>query len=328
MLFGYRSYLKQFQKFLQFIQLKKTRRLKFFLLTFFFLLLPTQNHDLYLKIPLGKSVIRSVNIQLPKISLYPVNATGQPAPFLTAFAALVIDVPSKTIIFAKNTDYRLFPASTTKIMTALVALDQWQLDDILEVKTVYHIGQTMGLEKGEKITLENLLYGLLVQSGNDAAYTLAENYPGGVQKFVVAMNQKGKELNLRQTNFKNPTGVDTYGHLTTVHDLGILASEAMKNKTFAKIVATSTITVSDITGEIQHELENINQLVGKVSGVKGVKTGWTENAGECLVAYTKRDKGEIISVVLGSNDRFKETQALIEWVFKNFTWEATNSIPE
>lgn len=319
---------KQLLTFVNFIKLEKVRKIKFLLLVFFFLLLPTQSYYSQLKIASGDPVIRSVEVELPKIDLYPVNVREKPAPLLSAFSVLVIDVSSKTIILAKNPDYQLPPASTTKIMTGLVTLDQWPLDKVLEIKTVYRVGQTMDLEEEEKITVRNLLYGLLVQSGNDAAYALAENYPGGVSAFVKAMNNKGKELNLWQTNFRNPMGIDAYGHLTTVHDLAVLAAEAMNNKTFAQIVATSSIIVNDESGEIEHQLENINQLVGKVAGVKGVKTGWTENAGECLVAYTKRNKGEIITVVLGSEDRFQETQDLIEWVFGNFSWQPTNSIPQ
>jgi len=315
----------QLSRFINFIKDDKKRKTKFFLTVFFFLLIPTGNAYVYLKIPPGKPVVRQSEVALPDTALYPLNLTGQPVPFLTARAVLVIDAPSKAVIYQKNEDYQLPPASTTKIMTALVALDHWRLDDVLEVKTVYNIGQTMELEQGEKITVENLLYGLLVQSGNDAAYTLANNYPGGLTGFVEEMNNKARELYLSETFFTNPIGIDNGNHLTTVHDLALLASQAMENKVFAQIVATAEITVVDASGQINHQLENINQLVGEVEGLKGVKTGWTSNAGECLVTYIEREKGRIITVILGSQDRFGETRQLIDWVYSNFDWQAIES---
>lgn len=286
-----------------------------------FLLFPTQNYYAKLKIPLNKPVIRSVEIKLPPPPLYPVNIIAKPKPLLTASSVMVVDVPGKTIIWAKNPDKRLLPASTTKIMTALVALDKWQLDDILEVKNNYQIGQTMGLIVNEKMTLENLLYGLLVDSANDAAYVLADNYPGGLAGFVTQMNKKTRELNLYQTHFMNPAGIEQANHFTTAHDLAILASSAMENKIFSRTVGTPKIRITDVSGKNEYILENINQLIGKVPGVKGVKTGWTENAGECLITDVKREKGEIIIVILHSQDRFGETKKIINWVFNNFEWQ-------
>lgn len=316
------------QEFVNFIKINKQIKNKFLLTLVIFILLPTYSYNLLSYVNSPKPVIRPQVMTLPELSLYPVNVTGQLAPWLTANAVMVIDVPSKTIIFAKNPDTQLLPASTTKIMTALVTLDFYKLTAVLEVRSLNSIGQTMNLELGERITVENLLYGLLVQSGNDAALLLAENYPGGVKGFVAAMNKKAKEFNLLQTNFVNPTGVEDYGHLSSAHDLAILGAQAMKNEKLASIVATPAITISNITGDIQHELKNVNRLVGKVTGLKGIKTGWTENAGECLIAYMERDKGKIITVVLGSKNRFTETETLINWVFDNFSWQTTKSIPD
>lgn len=316
------------EQFWQFIINNKVRRIKFILLLLTLLILPTQNYYTRLEAAAGNPVIRTTDTDLVPLSFYPVNFTKQPAPWLSAGSALVIDVPSKTVIYAKNPDQTMLPASTTKIMTALVAMDYYKPDDVLDVKSAKAIGQTMKLVENEKITFNNLLYGLLVQSGNDAAEVLAEDYPGGFTSFVSAMNTKAKTLHLEKTNFNNPTGIDSFGHVTTAHDLAILASVAMTNATFAQIVGTASVAVKDVSGTFVHELTNINQLVGKVLGVKGVKTGWTEDAGECLVAYTERDKGKIISVVLGSSDRFKDTENLIDWVYNNFTWETTNSIQQ
>ena len=178
----------------------------------------------------------------------------------------------------------------------------------------------MELEQGEKITVENLLLGMLVASANDAAEVLAQNHPQGKAAFIKAMNQKVKDLNLTDTQFTNPTGLDDYGHYTTAHDLSLLAAHAMDNPILAKMVGIIGVTISDTDSTIFHELETINQLLDVVPGLSGVKTGWTELAGECLVAYTVRGDHRLITVVLGSIDRFGETSELINWAFTNHQW--------
>jgi D-alanyl-D-alanine carboxypeptidase len=206
-------------------------------------------------------------------------------------------------------------------MTGLIVLENYDLDDVVTIQSINGPGQTMDLEIGERITVKNLLYGLLVQSGNDAAAALAQFHPQGEKAFIAAMNQKAKDLHLNHTQFTNAAGLDTYGHYTTVHDLSLLAAEAMKNRTFKKMVSTQGVTVADVDNTIVHQLEAINQLLGEVPGLTGIKTGWTELAGECLVTYTQRNGQAIITVVLGSQDRFGESQALIDWAFANHSWE-------
>jgi len=217
-------------------------------------------------------------------------------------------------------------------MTALVSLDYYKLSDVLTVGKLEVNGETIKLVEGEKMTVENLLYGLLVASGNDAALVLAQNYPGGQINFVQAMNQKAQDLNLTHTYFANPTGLDsnkegkilTDFSYTTALDLARLAAFALKNENFLRFVSTTNITISDIQGKIFHKLDNVNELLGKFSGVKGVKTGWTEEAGECLVGYTERDNHGLITVIMGSQDRFGETTKLVNWVFGNFQWQEIN----
>ena len=261
-------------------------------------------------------------------SAYPVNFTHKKPDWLSAKSALVIDLDSRSLLYLKNPDQRLMPASTTKIMTALVVLEHYPLEKVLKVREPFLVGQVMELEANEEITVKNLLYGLLVQSGNDSAEILAENFTNGKSGFIQRMNQKAKELHLEETTFSNPTGIEAYDHYSTVHDLAILAAFALQNPIFKEIVATKAITVSNVTGEIQHPLENINKLLGKVRGIKGVKTGWTENAGECLVSYTERDERGIITVILASQDRFGETKHLIEWAFANHRWQSFPAIQE
>lgn len=268
---------------------------------------------------LGKSI--SFRELLPTPAWYPVDKNLSSFPSLSANTIKVIDADSYVTLYEKNPNQRVFPASTTKMMTAIVALEQYQLDEVLTVGKTIVDGNIIMLEPGEQLTMENVLYGLLVGSGNDAALVLAENYPGGVTNFVRAMNQKAKELSLNNTHFTNPMGYDQEGHYSTAEDLSRLASYAMKNQKIAKIVSNSEYTISDVTGNKIHKLKNTNELVGQINGVKGVKTGWTENAGECLVSYVEKDNRKIISTILGSNDRFGETKSIIDWAFTNFEWK-------
>jgi D-alanyl-D-alanine carboxypeptidase len=205
-------------------------------------------------------------------------------------------------------------------MTALIILDKYSLDDVFTVKSVITDGRVMNLVQGEKLTVESLLYGTLVHSANDAAYALAENYPGGVQEFVNQMNKKAKELGLNNTNFTNPVGFDDPNHYTTANDLVALSVYAFQNKTIDKIVSTKSITVSDTTYTYFHELHNVNQLLGKVAGIAGLKTGYTQNAGEVLISVVKKNGESVLFAVLKSADRFGETEKLIDWVFNNFKW--------
>lgn len=240
---------------------------------------------------------------------------------LTAQAVVVFDPDSGTLLYSKQLDLPLHPASTTKIMTALVALDHFKLTDVLTVKTADRaIGNTMKLIPGDKLTFIDLLQGLLIASANDAAVALAENYPGGYSAFVEAMNHKATDLRLLNTHYTNVSGIEGQKHKTTALDLAILTKEAVKNDLFAQIVSTPRAQVTDISTDHVYNLSTTNKLLGQVPGLVGVKTGWTENAGECLVSLTKRDNHRIITVVLNSTDRFGETENLINWAFTNYRW--------
>lgn len=306
----------------------KIKRAVFFGLALSFFLFPGRNWYSAVNLKQQTSKVQSLNIA-PPVSDYPVFVGPQTLQ-VAARSAIVLDRDSAVLMYGKNDDVRLLPASTVKIMTALVALGNYGLDDVLTVREIAHQGQqSMNLIKGEKMTVANLLYGLLVASANDAAMVFAENYPGGSGAFVAAMNQKAKDLNLIATHFANPTGLDSdekgklladYSY-TTALDLARLAAVALRNDTIDQVVATPKITVTDISGRIIHDLDNINTLLGKVEGLKGLKTGWTEEAGECLVGYAERNGRGIISVILGSEDRFGETAKLIDWAFSNHQWE-------
>ncbi len=257
----------------------------------------------------------------------PVLQKGAKRPDLSAKSVFAIDLDSGKTLFSKDPDEPLLPASTTKIATALVSLAHYNLDDVLTVPKMKVDGQTMDLVEGEKISVRNLLYGMLVFSANDAAEVLARSFPGGRDhpggrdNFLLAMNELAKLYDLDKTHFVNPAGFDEYLHFSTARDLAKLAFEAMRNPIFAQIVGTPKTEVSSEDSQIVHKLVNINELVGKVDGVLGVKTGWTINSGGSLITMVDRSGHKIILSVLGSEDRFGETEKLIDWLYENYNWQ-------
>jgi serine-type D-Ala-D-Ala carboxypeptidase (penicillin-binding protein 5/6) len=269
------------------------------------------------KVSSTDSKVKSASVHQLKVP----KSTSSISPVFTAQAVYVLDLDSNTVLFSRNSKETLFPASLTKIMTAVVALEHYSKDQILTVKTAdLSIGNTMELKPGDKLTTMDLIYGLLVASGNDAALALAENFPGGYSQFVVAMNKKAEELNLTKTHFNNTSGVEDIGHITTAHDLAILSQYALKNATFRQVVGTKQKEITSIK-ENKYSLFSTNELLGEVEGVLGVKTGWTPEAGECLITLVNQDSHPVLIVLLGSEDRFGETVGMIDWVYESFSWE-------
>ncbi len=251
----------------------------------------------------------------------PVLKNGANFPILSAQSVMAVDLTSAITLYEKDPNRALLPASTTKIVTALVAIDTYELEQVLKVGKTSVVGQKMGLVTGEEIKFIDLLNGLLIYSANDAAEVLAQNHPEGRDVFIDLMNKKVKDLGLNNTHFSNPTGLDNGSQFSTTRDLVVVSKEAMKNPIFAEIVGTKEKIVKSVDNRFTHRLSNINKLLGEVDGVKGVKTGWTENARENLVTYVERNGRHVMTVVLGSSDRFGETKELIEWIFNNYTWE-------
>jgi len=243
-------------------------------------------------------------IPTPSMAPYPVNTTNVvPGNEISATGVVVLDANSGVHLFKRNELMELSPASTTKLLTALVALDVYKLDDVVTVSSSSADGQVMGLVQGERITVENLLYGALIHSGNDAAIALADHYTDGSDKFIEKMNEKAVSIHMEKSHFVNPMGYDHPQHKTTPEDLARLAQVSLENKTIAKMVAIPAITIADVTHTTYHKLTNVNQLLGKIPGVAGIKTGWTEEAGENLITYVERDGKRIIIVVLHSKIR-------------------------
>ncbi len=242
------------------------------------------------------------------------------SPTLSATGVFVIDLDTGVVLYEKNSQTRLKPASLTKIMTALVAMDYFDEDSILLVKNGQNSnGNTINLIKGDKLNAQDLLYGLLVPSGNDAAVTFAENYPGGYQSFIARMNSKSIEMGLQNTHFANVSGVESPNHYTTPYDITMLAKAALSRPQFSSIVSTQKITVKSLKGNI-YPLETTNLLLGK-PGIYGVKTGWTPEAGECLIVLAEKDNHPIIISLLNSKDRFKEAELIFDWIYTNYSWE-------
>lgn len=275
--------------------------------------------------PVKKEILvldkRYENTKLPEI---PILKDGAEFPLLSAQSVYAVDATTNVPLFEKDPDSPFLPASTTKMTTALVALEHYPLDEIVKVDGVKSTGQRMYLIEGEEISIENLLYGLLVYSANDAAEVLAANYPGGRAAFIDEMNKKAVDLHLKNTYFANPTGLDNNDQVTTARDLAYIAVAGMKNPVFRELVGTKSKIVKSVDGKLVHKLTNINTLLGEVDGVLGVKTGWTENARENLVTYIRRDGKDVIITLLGSQDRFGETKELISWIFDNYEWQEVN----
>jgi D-alanyl-D-alanine carboxypeptidase (penicillin-binding protein 5/6) len=254
------------------------------------------------------------------VNMTPAPVTNYPPPEFSAQNVLIIDRSSQTVLLAKNADDPIYPASTTKMMTAIIAFEHYPLTQLLHVSKYYPEGTNINLKPGEEITVENLLYALLVQSANDAAEVLADSYPSGKAAFVEAMNTKADFLHLYNTHFLNPTGLDQEGHYSSAADLARLADYLLQFPYLARIVATQNAVITSADYSSFHPLINVNRLLGNVSGVLGVKTGFTNKAGESLVTLVNRDGCEVIISLLGSTDRFTDTENLIEWVYSAFTW--------
>lgn len=260
-------------------------------------------------------------------------------PSLNSEAAILVEVSTGRILYEKNSTKQLYPASTTKIMTAILVIENCNLSDIVTVtqSALNNIPSgyvTCNLQVGEKLTVEDLLYALMIPSANDAAYVLAEHVAGSIEGFSSLMNAKALELGCKSTHFVNPNGIHEDSHYSTAYDLYLIGNYAMKNDVFKKIVATTeyTLPATEKYPTSDRYMKTTNELLNEKSSnyyykyAVGIKTGYTSKAGNCLVAQSSRDGLEFISVVLnggtttnGLNSRYVDSKKLFNYGYDNFT---------
>ncbi|GAA4709415.1 D-alanyl-D-alanine carboxypeptidase family protein [Brevibacillus fulvus] len=252
--------------------------------------------------------------------LQPTSAAARP-PQISAEAAALIDVASGRILYAKNGDKKMRIASLTKTMTAIVAIESANLQDVVTIpdEAVGVEGSSIYLQKGERLTLEELLYGLMLRSGNDAAVAIAIHVGGSVPGFVHMMNEKAALIGMTRTNFTNPHGLDDSNmHYSTANDMVKLSAYALKNPTFKKIVSTKTKNISWEGQQWDRRLQNKNKMLHLYKGADGVKTGYTKLARRCLASSATRDGRQLATITLNAPDDWNDSAALLDYGFAAF----------
>lgn len=269
-----------------------------------------------------------VNLEVfPQYEISPIEKSWEiqeKNPYYTARSVLLVDADSMINLYEHNADLRLPMASLTKLMTALLVIEKYNLDEVVTISKVSSLahGSTMHLQYGEKLTVGKLLKGLLMNSGNDAAIALAQHHSGTVYEFVNAMNIRAQELFMTSTHFVNPHGLDSSVHYASSRDLVLLAKKVWQHEEIKNIVDVQfdtvfseffTVSVNDEKKDIQieHVLKNTNKLLGTIFQVHGMKTGTTENAGQCLLLVVEKDKKFYFLVILGSEDRYQDARNIL-----------------
>lgn len=254
---------------------------------------------------------------LPWLLVREAQADGPPT--LTAVSAVLIDQASGKVIYEKDMNDEHYPASTTKVLTALLALENMELDYKITLPDDYvNVGETnIGLRAGARQTAEELLMATMLYSANDAAQALAIGVAGSEQAFVDMMNQRVAELGLQHTHFANPHGLHSEDHYTSAYDLAMIARAAMDNPDFRRIVTTESFVVRRLNGEENFTVNNRNGLLNQFEFADGIKTGYTRQAGNCIVASATKNDMQLIAVLLNSSNIFDESQTLLEWGFDN-----------
>lgn len=271
------------------------------------------------------------NLGLPDILPRPQVKEGALKASVNAKEYLLVDADSGVVLAQNGKNTKVPIASTTKIMTAIIALEDYKLSDIANISTdaVNQVPSIVYLRTGEQITIENLLYSLLIPSGNDAAYAIAEHMNGpedrGIEKFIAKMNEKAKELGMDDTHYEDPAGLDSTGY-STAYDLFVITKYALRNPIFRQVVAHESYTAKNVDSTIYHALKQSNRLITEnYMGALGVKTGFTPEAGHCLVGAATRDGHTLISIVLNTfyttpDASAIESKRLLDWGFQNTDW--------
>lgn len=257
----------------------------------------------------------------------PKKITTAPFPFVSAASAVAIDHESGAIIYDKDAHVRRAPASITKIVTSIVAIERGKPSDIVTVRynaSELYDSTLMGVNPNDKVSLEDLLYGLMLPSGNEAALAIANHVSGSKQAFVDQMNNKMKDLGLVNSHFVNPHGLDESGHYSSAYDMAMISRYGWRYPLFRQLSAAKSHPVSvqrATTGQRDsYDVYNLNKLLWNYAGVDGVKIGYTENAGRTIVATATKDGHRVFVALLGSGDLWTDTPRVLDYVFDNFTW--------
>lgn len=248
----------------------------------------------------------------------PVLARGLPQ--LSARSAVLIDVETGQVLYNKHMHLKSFPASLTKVLTTIIALEEGNPQELVKVsrRAAYQEGSSIYLQEGEKIKLLDLLYGVMLASGNDAAVAVAEHIAGSIEDFAVMMNAKAREMGALNSNFINPSGLPDPDHYSTAYDLAMIMRYALKNGIFREITATRNKTIPWADNDWGRGLRNHNKLLWQYDDITGGKTGYTRAAGRCLVASAKREGREVVAVVLNAPDDWLDVRRLLDYGLEAF----------
>ena len=257
---------------------------------------------------------RSICCFLAALCLYSIIPCRTFAVETSAASAILVDAGSGRVLYEHNADRKMLIASTTKILTALVAIEEGDLHDTVKVsrEAAFTEGSAMYLKEGETLTLETLLYGLLLCSGNDAAVAIAQHIGGSVKGFVAMMNEKARTLGMKDSSFANPNGLDDERHYSTARDMAKLAQAALKNETLMRIASTRSVTIG---GRAMH---NHNKLLGYMDNCLGLKTGYTRAAGRTLVSCAEKNGQRLIAVTLQDGNDWADHQTLFDYGFSAY----------
>ncbi len=244
-------------------------------------------------------------------------------PDIQAKAALIMDYDTGLLLYEKDVHEELPMASLTKIMTAILILENHELDEVVTVDSDFsgELGVRIWLKRYEKLTVGDLLKALLIPSAGDAAVALADFHSGSVEEFVAEMNERAKTLNLINTHFVNPIGLDDDEHYSSAYDLAILSKYALRFPAFRNIVRLDEASISSVDGKFKHHFDSTNYLLNSYLDIQGVKTGTTDGAGQSLINLARNENGrEVIAVLLNSPQRFQENKSMIDWAFRSYRW--------
>ncbi len=252
------------------------------------------------------------------------------APIVKANAAIVVDMETNDILYAKNVYDRLPIASLTKLMTALVITDELPPEKIIEINDEAYTyngnkSVTVGLRSGDKMDIYNLLHASLIRSGNDASVALAVASAGSIEAFAEKMNERVTALGLNDTHFTNPVGFDHPDNYSTAFDLSLIAKQAFRRPLVREIMTKEIFTLKDASGKERGTFSNTNHLLNSYLEVLGGKTGTTPEAGQCLFFVVKNEEGhEILIILLGSPNRYQEAKVITDWIFRTYHWATPN----